>query len=651
MTNIDWIIVICFLFILFSVAIYTSTYMKSVASFLSANRCAGRYLLAVATGMSALGAISIVANYEMYFKAGFIPKWWEMIYVPIALLVSISGWVVYRFRQTRAMTLAQFFEIRYSRRFRILAGIMASVSGILNFGIFPSVGARFFLYFWDLPNEISILGLPISTYALLMIILLGISLAFAFLGGQITVIVTDFIQGSFFNLASVVIIVYLLFVYFDWGQISEALMSAPVKESKVNPFSTSGEKDFNMWFFLIQAFYMFYATMGWQGSQAYQSSGISAHEQKMASVISRWRTYVLMLLMVVVPICTYCIMNHSNFTEQAQMVNQLLDRISLDTGDTIRKQMTVPIAMKTILPPGLLGLMCTIMLAAFISTHDTYLHSWAVILIQDVVMPFRSKPFTPKQHMFILRFAILGVAVFAFFFSYYFRQTDYILMFFAVVGAIFLGGVGAVTIGGLYWKKGSTAAAYTSMTIGAVIAMTGIVMQQVFKSIGKEFPINGQIVFFLSMVSAGISYVIVSLFSKTNHNMDKLLNRGSYAVAEDLQQEAKVTGNFFKDLWSKMVTNEFCRSDKILYSLTIIWGLGWFVIFILGCVANLIFNIPDDIWMSFWKYWLFILFGVSIIIIIWLIVGGTKNLFEMFSSLRSRRVNDADDGWVEKIDD
>ena len=57
-----------------------------------------------------------------------------------------------------------------------------------------------------------------------------------------------------------------------------------------------------------------------------------------------------------------------------------------------------------------MGAFAAVMLAAFISTHDTYLHSWASIFIQDVVMPLRKKPFSSKQHISVLRWAIIGVA-------------------------------------------------------------------------------------------------------------------------------------------------------------------------------------------------------------------------------------------------
>ena len=64
---------------------------------------------------------------------------------------------------------------------------------------------------------------------------------------------------------------------------------------------------------------------------------------------------------------------------------------SADTADALRNQMRTPLAMAVMLPAGLKGLLCAAMLAAFISTHDTYLHSWGSIFVQDVAIPVRSR--------------------------------------------------------------------------------------------------------------------------------------------------------------------------------------------------------------------------------------------------------------------
>jgi solute:Na+ symporter, SSS family len=107
---VDWAIVIAFFAGLAFVTIYVNRYTKSVADFLVANRCAGKYLLCVSGGMSATGVISFIAVFEMYYKVGFVADWWIMLAWPLSLLMGISGWVTYRFRETRAMTMAQFLK-------------------------------------------------------------------------------------------------------------------------------------------------------------------------------------------------------------------------------------------------------------------------------------------------------------------------------------------------------------------------------------------------------------------------------------------------------------------------------------------------------------------------------------------------------------
>jgi Na+/proline symporter len=66
-------------------AVSTKKYMRSVADFLSANRCAGKYLLGVADGVSGLGAVSIIAIFEMTYKAGFTASWWKLMLLPVRL--------------------------------------------------------------------------------------------------------------------------------------------------------------------------------------------------------------------------------------------------------------------------------------------------------------------------------------------------------------------------------------------------------------------------------------------------------------------------------------------------------------------------------------------------------------------------------------
>ena len=118
---IDWIIIGALLAVLCGVLYWCQRYVKSTADFLAAGRCARRYLLTITSGIAGIGAISIVGSFEQSYAAGFTPVWWGFLTGPIGLVIAITGFVYYRLRETRCLTMAQFFEVRYSRNFRVFS--------------------------------------------------------------------------------------------------------------------------------------------------------------------------------------------------------------------------------------------------------------------------------------------------------------------------------------------------------------------------------------------------------------------------------------------------------------------------------------------------------------------------------------------------
>ena len=688
LTFIDWLIVFAVLVGMFYSVSITNGLMKSVTDFLAAGRNAGRYLVSVSSGVAGLGAITIVNHLEMGYVSGFALSWWGFSSALVILFITVSGWVIYRFRSTRCLTLPQFFEMRYNRKFRIFTGIVAFLAGIINFGIFPAVGARFFIYFCGLPD--TIFGIP--TFPLTMAILLGISLYFVYTGGQIAVIIADFFQGVFVNVIFVVIILFMFFKM-SWGQVSEALEQTPVKlaeqeisllksddtflslpqqeqlqkineinqtyenSSRINPFKTSHVEDFNFWYFFIGIIGVMYGTMSWQGTQAYNSSARSAHEAKMGSVLAGFRGLPQGLFFLFIPIAIYVFMNHPDFNSVSLVVNTSLDGIGTDT---LKTQLRSPLVLAEILPVGLMGAFAAVMLAAFVSTHDTYLHSWGSIFIQDVVMPFRKKPFDPETHLKVLRYAIFGVAVFIFLFSLLFQQNQKIALFFAITGAIFTSGSGAVIIGGLYWKRGTTQAAWAAMSVGAFIAVGGIILKQIpiswytdpdsvtaLKSFLYYFrELNGQVYWGMGMAASSLCYILISLIGRpTFFNMDKLLHRGDHVLKDEMTVITEEPQRGWKMLG---MGKEFTKSDKFIYIINYVWSLGWTIVFIIGTIYNVYNDVSNDAWMSFWKYYLIIQTAMALISIIWFTWGGFIDLKAMLANLRSDYRDHGDDGWVSK---
>jgi SSS family solute:Na+ symporter len=652
MAAIDWVIFLAVYAGLVGGVVMTKRYMQSVADFLAAGRTAGRYMLSVAAGMAGLGAISVVGFFEMGYEAGFTMAWWGQSMGIVILAVTASGWVAYRFRQTRCLTLPEFFERRYSRNFRVFAGVVAYVAGLINFGIFPAVGARFFMAFMGLPDTIP--GTPIPVFPCLMAVLLSTALYFVYSGGQVAVMITDFVQGLFANIIFVIVPLYLL-GEIGWDRAVESFVDRPEGKSFLDAFETSKIPDFNFWFFLIGVVGFMYSRMGWQGEQAYNTSAKSAHEAKMGGMLAGWRGIPQGLLLTLVPALCYVVLNHPDFADLATTVQGSIDGIvariadpeNATEADTMRNQLRVPVTLAALLPAGLLGAFAAVMLGLFISTHDTYLHSWGSMFVQDVIMPFRKKPYTKEEHIKVLRRSILGVALFIFFFSWFVGQTQQIMLFFAVTGAIFAGGSGAVIIGGLYWPRGTARGAWLALGGGALIAVSGVVLPHVYELLDwGKFPINGQIMWAISMGVSCILYVVGSLTDDPpDQDLDKVLHRGEHAIAgEKVIEDADLAFG-----WRALgITPEFSVRDKVLYAVTYAWTGLWVGAFAIGTIWSLGFGHTVDIadWAVYWKWYFLVQAGASLIVIVWFTVGGLNDAREMIARLSSMERDEADDGMV-----
>lgn len=657
---IDWAILVAAFVGLVFVGITTSRVSSSVSDFLAASRCGRRYLLTMAEGMGGFGAVSIVAYFESYYNSGFGPIWWGLMMTPIGIIISLSGWIIYRYRETRAMTMAEFFEVRYSKRFRIFGGIVAWISGIINFGIFPAVGARLIIYLTGLPVYTYDLG-PLNlniTLGVVMAILLSVALFLTFSGGQITVMVTDFFQGQFTNIALVAIMIYI-FLSIGWGDLIEGLKQVPEDKNMINPFA--GEHLFGFWFFAILVFASFYNFMGWQGGQGYNCSAISPHEARMAKILGTFRSGILIIMLPLLPLIVFAVMHNPKYATEAAAIQASL---ALIPDDQIRIQQTVSVGLSQILPTGLLGIFVAVAVAASISTLDTYLHSWGSIFVQDIILPLRKKHIGPEEHIKYLRRSIFAVAIFVWLFGMLFPLKEYIFMFMGVTGAIYLGGSGAAIIGGLYWKRGSTAGAWAGMITGSVLATGSVILtnilwpyilphlQSAYPEWGwlqrldpGKFPIHGAWLGFIWSITALVVYTVVSLLSRAPaFDLDKMLHRGRYAIKGEHVDAGLETSRGLRAIG---MGPEFTKTDRVIYLATLAWSLCFLAIFIVGTLyCKLVAPFSDDTWVNIWLVWTLMMGLVGVATTVWFVWGGFGDLKKLFSDLKSARRDEYDDGMI-----
>ncbi|HSW46964.1 MAG TPA: sodium:solute symporter [Phycisphaerae bacterium] len=668
--TVDWLIVFALFASLVTVVAGTRKYMRGVADFLSAGRCGGRYVLCVSEGMAGMGAITLLAFWQMYSQGGFTSIWWNLPNWPLIYVLSLTGWVLYRIRRTRAMTMAQFLEMRYSKRFRICAGFLAFLSGLVNFGIFPGVNAMFFVYFCGLPKTVMLLGHDVATFPLVMACSLSISLFCTFCGGQIAIIVTDFLQGVFSQVVLITTCIVLLLTI-GWDRIGEGLMTAVSGKSWINPFDIGKTEGFDLTYFLILYFWWFYSWKTWQGTQGYNSSAKTPHEARMSSIWGTWRYFAQEMLVPIFAICAVAVLHHPDFAGILHPAQKTLDGMA--DNPYMQSQMTVPLALSRIIPVGLMGALTALMMAASFGTEQAYLHSWGSIFAQDVVMPMRGKPLTPRAHIWLLRLSILGVAIFIFLFSLYYKPADFIRMYFAITGSIYVAWAGSCIVGGLYWNRGTTVGAWGSMIVGSNLAFWGLIVRLIsqakpseggilanlqgwlyqnqsvrwaIESIGQH---DGQRMFVFAALAAIAVYVLLSLLTcREKFNLDRMLHRGAYAVKDDVVDGEVSRSGFWHMLG---VGPEFSLWDKRVYIASLTWVFLWGGVFAVGTFWHLFVRpIPTDTWLSFWHFLVWMAIVLATIVVSILFIGGVGNLKEMFALLRDRERDHTDDGSVRATD-
>jgi hypothetical protein len=349
---------------------------------------------------------------------------------------------------------------------------------------------------------------------------------------------------------------------------------------------------------------------------------------------------------------------------------------------TIYSQMLVPVAVREILPAGLTGIFCALMIFLMLSTDTTYMHAWGSIVVQDFVVPLRKKAFTPPEQLRALRWAITGVCVFAFVFSLFFSQLDYILMFFAITGAIWAGAGIVITLG-LYWKRGTTAGAYAALISGAVIATSAIIAQQlwasdiypaldragmvsqldvlldtlsrpfhpyiVWRMNPLKFPINSAEIGFICTMITILLYVGISLATcKEPFDMDRMRFRGRYS---DREPEEKKPFSLKRLLFEQIVgiDKQYTTGDKVLaWS---VFGYSFVYSFVLCFVLVVVLNFftpwPIEYWVNYFFIKQLLVAGIiALISTFWFGICGTKDLLRLYRDLDKKTVNELDDGRV-----
>ena len=313
---IDYAVIIIPLAFVYFMAIYSRKYIRGVVDFISTGRLCGRYVISVAGVASGLSIIGIVAYVEVHYKTGFALGFWQSIILPVSMIMGLTGFFSYRFRETKAMSVGQFLEMRYSRNFRIFAAALRSISEILANMIMPAIAARFFMYVLDLPNYFRFCGIEWNTFGVMIFISLVMAISIICISGDLGITVTDTLQGLLFYPLLVTFVIFCLLKFSWFEEISPVMSDRAAGESFLNPYDMQNLRDFNFFFLAITVFGLFLHRGSWVTGGA--SRARSPHEQKIAGLLGDWRSALNILFYVIVAVCILTVMNHVNYAPEAK---------------------------------------------------------------------------------------------------------------------------------------------------------------------------------------------------------------------------------------------------------------------------------------------------------------------------------------------
>ena len=740
---IDWLIVVVPVLFVLGLAVHCRRYILGVADYVAAGRVAGRYVMCVAGLESGLGVMYLVAMSEAKYQTGFAMDFWATLGAPVSMILGLTGFCFYRFRETKALSMGQFLEMRYSRSFRIFAATVRTTAEMLCNGIAPAIAANFFIYFLGLPHHVTVLGATCPTFALVVGTVLCLSIIIMWFGGRLSLLITDCIQGLLSYPIFVIIVAFVLY-HFSWDdQIAPTMADRVAGESFLNPFDVKDMRDFNIFAVVAGIMLSVINRANWLGNDG-SNAGRTPHEQKMAGILGSWRGGFAGLMTLVIAMSVITFMGHRDFAAQsrevridlarqvaeevvpdARMQASLSDRLQalpptqhtigvdqpysralnaetpyMDAASTtfghdpagndlfqsfrtLYHQMMMPLAMRHLLPTGMLGMFCLLMVMLMLATETSRMFNSSSTLIQDVALPLRKEPLTPEQHLRWLRYGAVGVASVFFVFSMLFRSVDFIWMFLTIVLSIWMGGAGSVMIGGLYTRFGNTYGAYASVIVGALISVSAIIVQNTWAGYvypfcshmgwvpGLEalltgltrytapyvvwamdpvkFPINSIEITVIASLCSILAYVAVSLMTyRGAYNLDRMLHRGQYHTDEATQaSEPRTVKTALRRLIG--LTPECTRGDKILIWSVFLWTFLYQMgaCFLVVLIWNMISPWPAAWWNTYFFYTsMAVAAVVGLITTVWFLIGGILDTRQMFRDLRQRVDNPLDDGRV-----
>jgi solute:Na+ symporter, SSS family len=444
----DWGIVVVYLCVSVAIGLIANRYIGNMTDYVVAGRGV-RTALSVATLTGTeLGLVTVMYNAQVGFAGGFAAFHIGLFAGVITFFVGMTGFIVADLRRHEVLTIPEFYAKRYGKGVRIYGALLLALGGIFAMGMYLNTGAKFIVGITGLPMD----GVMLK---LVMVTLLSLVLFYTVLGGMVSVIITDYIQFVVLSMGLLVTTGITLY-YISWGDIVSTVI-AEQGEAAYNPLLPDGP--FGASYMIWMAFLGLVVCAIWPTSVARALACDSERTVKRQFMFGSLSFLIRTIIPFFWGIAAFAVI---------MKVPELKEAFRPGEGvtDSVDSLFAMPVFLGRILPVGLIGVVTAAMIAAFMSTHDSYLLCWSTVLTNDVIMPLVGRELSQRAQIRITRILIVLIGIAILLISFFFPLKQRLWDFMAMTAALYFCGAFALLVAGLYWKRASSVGAIAALTAG-----------------------------------------------------------------------------------------------------------------------------------------------------------------------------------------
>jgi SSS family solute:Na+ symporter len=350
------------------------------------------------------------------------------------------------------MTLPELFERRFGRGVRRTAGVVIVLGGLLNMGVFLRIGGEFLVI---------VTGFDVGYLELAMTALLVMVAVYTILGGMLSVLVTDFLQFVVMSIG-LILVTILVLRNVGWATLVDTVEQR-VGAGGFNPFV---HRELGWTYVLFQILLNLAATLTWQTVIA---RVLAAKDAATGRLVFTRTSFFFVCRFVIPGLWGIAALATLAPAAYAALPASMAQEPSL---------FAMPLFLSRFVPVGLMGVLVAAMLAADMSTDSSYMLTWASVIYNDIVAPFRRQGWTEKKGLLMNRSIVAAIGVFLLLYGLWYPLEGNLWDYLTVTGTIYLSSMSVLLIACCYWKGANDWGAIAAIVCGAIFPISFLVLQK-----------------------------------------------------------------------------------------------------------------------------------------------------------------------------